>query len=127
MKIELLQGIEGARQARGLAVIIDVFRAFSLECYLFASGAQRVLAVGQEETARRLKRENPGYVLIGERGGAKIPGFEYGNSPYQLREAELSGRTAIHTTSAGTQGLAGAGEAEELVTASLVNARAVAA
>ena len=34
MKIQILQMIEGARKARGLTVVIDVFRAFSLECYL---------------------------------------------------------------------------------------------
>ncbi len=29
---------------KGLAIIIDVFRAFSLECYLFASGADEIIA-----------------------------------------------------------------------------------
>ena len=31
MKIEILECIEGAKKAEGLTVIIDVFRAFSLE------------------------------------------------------------------------------------------------
>ena len=35
MKVKRLQLIEGAKQAEGLTVIIDVFRAFSLECYLY--------------------------------------------------------------------------------------------
>ncbi|SCP99363.1 2-phosphosulfolactate phosphatase [Anaerobium acetethylicum] len=34
IKIEILQLLDGARQAKGLTVIIDVFRAFSLECYI---------------------------------------------------------------------------------------------
>ena len=33
MKIEILQLIEGATRAKGLTVVIDVFRAFSLEAY----------------------------------------------------------------------------------------------
>ncbi len=33
--INILHLIEGAKQAKGLMVIIDVFRAFSLECYLY--------------------------------------------------------------------------------------------
>ena len=35
MKINILHLIEGAKKAEGLTVIIDVFRAFSLECYLY--------------------------------------------------------------------------------------------
>ena len=31
MKIQILECIEGAKKAKGLIVIIDVFRAFSLE------------------------------------------------------------------------------------------------
>ena len=34
IKIKILHLIDGAKQAEGLTVIIDVFRAFSLECYL---------------------------------------------------------------------------------------------
>ena len=34
MEIRILELIEGAKKAEGLTVIIDVFRAFSLECYL---------------------------------------------------------------------------------------------
>jgi len=41
-RIEILHLIDGARSARGLAVIIDVFRAFSLECTLIALGAREV-------------------------------------------------------------------------------------
>ena len=47
MKIEILECIEGAKKAEGLTVIIDVFRAFSLEAYLFSKGALRIIHVGQ--------------------------------------------------------------------------------
>ena len=47
MTIQILHLIEGAKQAEGLAVIIDVFRAFSLEPYLFAAGAERIRPVGR--------------------------------------------------------------------------------
>ena len=36
MEIRILELIEGAKKAEGVTVIIDVFRAFSLECYLYA-------------------------------------------------------------------------------------------
>lgn len=126
MNIEILHLIEGARQARGLTVIIDVFRAFSLECYLYSMGAKAVLPVGQIEEARRLKAENPDAVLIGERRGRMLEGFDFGNSPSAIPAGAIAGRTVIHTTSAGTQGIVNAAGASEILTGSLVNARAIA-
>lgn len=126
MQIELLQTIEGAGKARGLTVIIDVFRAFSLECYLKASGAERLLPVGSVETAWNLKKSHPEYILVGERHGVILPGFDYGNSPSQTEGIDFSGKTLVHTTSAGTQGIVNASGAEEILTGSLVNARAIA-
>ena len=126
MDIQILELLDGARRARGLTVVIDVFRAFSLEAWLFARGAAEIFAVGAESEARRLKAEHPGAVLIGERGGAILPGFDFGNSPSQTRGADFRGKTVIHTTSAGTQGLAGAAGAAEIVAGSLVNAAATA-
>lgn len=126
MQIKILELVEGAKEARGLTVIIDVFRAFSLECYMFDQGATKVYPIGSVEDALKLKREHPEYVSFGERGGAQVEGFEYGNSPAQIAGVDLTGKTCIHTTSAGTQGIVNATEASEIVTASLVNARAVA-
>ena len=39
-QVKILRLIEGAKEARGLTVIIDVFRAFSLECCLYDMGAK---------------------------------------------------------------------------------------
>ena len=89
MNIEIYHLLEGADQAQGLAVVIDVFRAFSLECYLFSRGVQKIYAVGREETAWELKREHPEYLMAGERGGVILPGFEYGNSPSQTEHADF--------------------------------------
>ena len=83
MDIQILELLEGARYAAGLTAVIDVFRAFSLEAWLFARGAGQIFAVGSEETARRMKSVNPDALLIGERGGKILPGFDYGNSPFQ--------------------------------------------
>ena len=126
MTIEILQMIEGAKKAEGCAVIIDVFRAFSLECYMMAGGADKVLPVGSKETAYRLKEEHPDYLLAGERHGAILPGFDLGNSPSQAAGMNLKGKTIIHTTSAGTQGVTNAEHADIILTGSLVNAGAIA-
>lgn len=126
MEIQILELIEGARKAEGLTVIIDVFRAFSLECYLFDRGAKAIYPVGSIEEARALKEANPDYVLIGERGGRKCEGFDFGNSPSQTEGADLTGKCVVHTTSAGTQGIVNAIHADEILTGSLVNAAAIA-
>lgn len=126
MEIQILELIEGARAADGMTVIIDVFRAFSLECFLYDRGAKAVYPVGTVEEAWDMKRAHPEYLLAGERKGRKCDGFDFGNSPSQTAGADLSGKSVIHTTSAGTQGIVNAVHAEEILTGSLVNAKAVA-
>lgn len=125
MGINKLNLLAGARRAEGLAVIIDVFRAFSLACYVFAAGVEKIIPVGEMNRAYRLKENNPEYLLIGEREGKIQPGFDYGNSPSRLKGKNLEGKTVIHTTSAGTQGLVRARRAETVITGSFVNAGAV--
>lgn len=125
MKIEILEFVDGAINATGLTVIIDVFRAFSVECYAFDSGAVRIIATASAEEAFALKRKYTNSVLVGERNEKKIEGFDYGNSPTEILKADLQGKTVIHTTTAGTRGLISATNAEVVLAASFVNARAV--
>jgi 2-phosphosulfolactate phosphatase len=125
MKIEILEFVEGAKNAKGVAVIIDVFRAFSVACYAFDAGAVRVIATGNVEDAFALKKQYQNAVLVGERDEKKIRGFDFGNSPTEIIKADLHGKTVIHTTTAGTQGLVNAQDADLVLTGSLVNAAAI--
>jgi 2-phosphosulfolactate phosphatase len=102
-----------------------VFRAFSVACYAYARGAKRVIPVAELEAALSLKRDHPDYLTIGERGGKKVAGFDFGNSPTEISEVDVRGRTIVHTTSAGTQGLTNASQADVVLTGSLVNAAAI--
>lgn len=126
MKIKILQGVEGAKNATGLAVIIDVFRAFTVEAYLMQNGAQKLLPVGDMKIAYEYQKDHRNCILIGERNGIMLPGFDYGNSPSQIQNIDFSGKTILHTTSTGTQGIASAKNADEIVTGSLVNSKAIA-
>lgn len=126
MKISVLKLKDGARHARGTTVIIDVFRAFSVEAYLFAMGVAEIVPVGEQKTAEELKKADGSVVLIGERNGIKIDGFDYGNSPSQILKGDLEGKKVVHTTSAGTQGIVNAVNADEILVCGLVNARATA-
>ena len=125
MKIEILQLVNGARAARGVAVVIDVFRAFTTACFVIANGAESILAVGDLDRAIKLKAAHPENFLIGERHGAAPPGFDFGNSPADLEHVDFSGHSVIQTTSAGTQGLVNATNADEVITGAFVNAGAV--
>lgn len=123
--IDFLDFVEGARRARGLAIVIDVFRAFSVACYAFDAGAARVHPVADLDTARGLRQAHPDWIAIGERHARRVPGFDLGNSPTEVIAAGLAGRTVVHTTHAGTQGLRAATGADEVLTGSLVNAAAL--
>jgi 2-phosphosulfolactate phosphatase len=126
MEIQILQLLEGAKIATGLTVIIDVFRAFSTACYAVENGAEKIIPVGNIERAYLLKQKNPDFLLMGERNEMKPHGFDFGNSPAQLRHANLAGKTIVHTTSSGTQGIEGAAHVPEIITGSFVNAGAIA-
>lgn len=124
-KVEIADFVAGAREARGLTVIIDVFRAFSVACYAVAGGVGRIHPVAAAEEALALKRDHPDWLLAGERHARKLTGFDFGNSPTEIRAADLAGRTLVHTTHAGTQGLRAAAKSDLVITGSLVNAGAI--
>ncbi len=125
MEIKILQLLEGAQNAKGLTVIIDVFRAFSTACYAFGRGVKCIFPVGDLNTAFAMKKLNPDYILVGERNEQKPEGFDFGNSPSQLLKGNLQGKTMVHTTSSGTQGIANATQAEVILTGGFVNAQAI--
>jgi 2-phosphosulfolactate phosphatase len=126
MRIELLDHVDGARAARGIAVIIDVFRACSTLAVAVARGASRVLPAAAVHEAETLRARLPGALLTGERHGRALPGFDAGNSPTELAARDLRGRVVVHTTHAGTQGLVQATGADEVLTGAFVNLSAVA-
>lgn len=126
MDIEILRLIEGAGQAEGLTVIIDVFRAFSMECYLYALGAKEVRPVGSIEETFAWKDRDSSCILVGERHGRKIDDCDLGNSPSSINPEMIRGKRIIHTTSAGTQGIVNAVRADGIITGSFVNAKAIA-
>ena len=55
----------------------------------------------------------------------KLKDLTLGNSPTEIIKADLTGKTVIQTTTAGTQGLINAVNADVVLTGSLVNAGAI--
>ncbi len=110
--------------ATGVVIAVDVLRAFSTAAFAFSRGANKILPVGTLEEAYQIKARLPDSLALGEVDGKLIPGFDYGNSPTQIRKLDLTGKTLIQRTSAGTQGLVRSGKARHLLAASFCVASA---
>ncbi len=108
-----------------MTVIIDVFRAFTTDAFVMANGAETILPVLTVEEARELRRLHPDWLLMGEREGIKVEGFDYGNSPHEIRDINFKGRTLIQTTGSGTRGIVNAVGADEIILGSFVMAGAI--
>ena len=124
MEIRLASLVDGAVSAAGTVVIIDVFRAFTTAAIAFSRGARRIIMVDDLERALALRAAGAGDYCIGERHGAKPPGFDFGNSPAALSAARLDGKTLIQTTSNGTVGINAARGAERIFASAFVTAEA---
>jgi 2-phosphosulfolactate phosphatase len=125
--VRRLRLLEGAREANGAAVIIDVLRAATTVACALASGAKDVVLVDSAERARELRAtRHPGALLVGEVDGVKIPDFDYDNSPAQMESAPIRGMVIILRTSSGTQGVLAAARADRVFLAGFANARATA-
>jgi 2-phosphosulfolactate phosphatase len=118
--------LETCAAATGVAVAVDVIRAYTTAAYGLAAGAREILLTSTVEEALALRREIPGALAMGEVKGLQPPEFDYGNSPSALAALDLSGRTLIHRTSAGTQGAVRAARASTLFGTSFVVAGATA-
>ncbi|MGD8848258.1 MAG: 2-phosphosulfolactate phosphatase [Anaerolineales bacterium] len=118
--------LDESSRAAGLVVVIDVLRAFSTAAYAFAAGADSIMVVEMLEEAFQLKEHDPDLILIGEKSGWSVEGFDYGNAPSEVIGEDLSGKRMVMRTSAGTQGVVRAKNAETILAAGLVCAKATA-
>lgn len=125
MRIDIYTPDDDPRNIDGFTIVIDVLRAFSVAYYILANHPKKYVIVGSVEQAFRLKGTIDNTVLVGERQGIKIEGFDYGNSPTEIVNADFRGKTVIHTTTAGTKGLLAQKSENEVVVGSFVNAGAM--
>ena len=116
--------LETCGEATGMVVVIDVIRAFTNAAFIFSKGAEKIYPVGTVEEALQFKSQNPGVLVCGEVGGFPPDGFDFGNSPTEVNELDLHGRTVVQLTGAGTQGIVRSIHADKMVAASFVVANA---
>jgi 2-phosphosulfolactate phosphatase len=105
-RVQRLSLLDGARRAEGVAVVIDVYRAFTSAALMLHLGAEKLILVADAAAAVHLQRSQ-GTLAVGEEGGRKVPGFDLGNSPAEVLAAGRGlflGRVVAQRTSAGVQG-----------------------
>ncbi|MDP7587722.1 MAG: 2-phosphosulfolactate phosphatase [SAR202 cluster bacterium] len=124
MEIRLGSLSRDAQEAQGTAIIIDVFRAFTTAAIAFGHGAKEIILFAEPDDALALHKKGVGDFLMGEVGGKKPDGFDFGNSPYEISQVDLTGKTLIQSTRAGTVGVEAASNASEIFLGSFVVAQA---
>lgn len=119
-------GIAGARQARGVVVVIDVLRSFTVSAFALAGGARECLLVPTIDEARAVALRVAGSVICAEEDALPVAGIAISNSPTQIAATDLSGKTLVQRSSAGTPVMNAVREGEAMFAGSLVVARATA-
>ncbi|WP_306607688.1 2-phosphosulfolactate phosphatase [Azonexus sp.] len=122
-----LNRLQNQPGAEDTVVVIDVLRSFTTAAVALAKGAAAIYPVENITQAITLAGQVANPVSVGAIGGGDpVPEFDFGNSPSQLLQADLAGKTVVMSTAAGVRGLQRFRQARQLYAASLVCARATA-
>lgn len=110
-----------------VAIVVDVIRATTTLAVMCDRGCARVLVAGDISAARACAAEHAdeGFLLAGEVGGVRPPGFDFGNSPVELGAANLTEKTLVFSTTNGTRAIHACAGAKAILAGSLRNADAV--
>jgi 2-phosphosulfolactate phosphatase len=129
VEIHLMAGEAGctwAREQQAVAVVVDALRASATITMLLRCGASDVIVVKEVDEAHAYRQVHPATLLVGERGGLKVPGFDYGNSPTEIQHTALHGRQVVFTSTTGAQRLVDCLGASAVVVGTPINATALA-
>lgn len=102
MKVNILDGRKEKTFESSTKVLVDIFRSTSTMPIILARGVPRIIPTSSIKDAKRLKSENPEYVVVGERYGMKVPGFHMNNSPDDALNYDFRERTVVFTSTNGT-------------------------
>jgi 2-phosphosulfolactate phosphatase len=116
-------GLSHAAVHRRTVFVIDILRATTTMCAAMTNGAKAIIPVSSTEEALRLAHTigSKDVLLSGERNCVRIPGFHLGNSPVEMKEDVVRGKTLILTTSNGTNALLACQGAGSIFPAAAVN------
>ena len=116
------RGARAAAREGAAVVVVDAYRASTTIAVLVEKGARVVPVASIEEAAGYPDAD----FRIGERGSAKVKGFDFGNSPTEVLGAEMQpGATVALSTTNGTRVTEAAEGAPAVFSGAFVNARAI--
>lgn len=109
------------------AIAVDVLRATTTMATALAAGAEAVQVFSSIDQLMQVSEQWPfeKRLRAGERGGAKVPGCDLGNSPLDCTPEVVGGRRLFISTTNGTRCLERVQGAKTVLTAALVNRAAV--
>ncbi|MGF1934598.1 MAG: 2-phosphosulfolactate phosphatase family protein [Nostoc sp. ChiQUE02] len=109
------------------AIAVDVLRATSTIATVLAAGGEAVQVFSNLDQLIEVSEKWPSEKRLraGERGGAKVPGFELGNSPLDCTPELVQGRRLFISTTNGTRALQRVQDSPNLLAAALINRAAV--
>ncbi len=117
-------GARSAARAGATVVVVDAFRASTTIAVLVSKGACVVPVASITDAYSYVGAD----FRAGERGSAKVAGFDFGNSPTEIVEAEVPpGSTVVLSTTNGTRVIEAARGAPAILTGAFVNASSLAA
>ncbi len=110
------------------AVVIDVLRATTTISWALKNGADSIQVFADLDLLREsaIKWDANERLMLGERGGKKIEGFDLGNSPLSVTREVVNGKRLFMSTTNGTKSLQKVQHAKHLFAMGLPNRKAVA-
>ena len=110
------------------AVVIDVLRATTTIAWALHNGAEAIQTFADLDELRAQAQSWPEAkrLLVGERGGSKLEGFDLGNSPVAVVSETVRGKRLFMSTTNGTRSLHKVREVACVLTVALPNREAVA-
>lgn len=102
-----------------VVVVIDILRATSSICVAFHHGVKSIVPVSGIDESRAYREK--GFLIGAERNGEMLEGFDLGNSPFSYMDPVVRGRDVALSTTNGTQAIAAAKGAWQLVAGSFLN------
>lgn len=100
-------------------VAIDVLRATTAVCAAFQAGCCEVVPLNSLEALEPYRGN--GYSVAAERGGKKLPGSDYGNSPTEYIALDMSGVRLAYSTTNGTVSILRAADAKLTLVGAFAN------
>lgn len=106
-----------------VTVAIDVLRATTAVCAAFQAGCNTVVPLDSLEAIKGYWEM--GYKAAAERGGKKVDGAEYGNSPTEYLRHDMTGVKLAYSTTNGTVCILRGADAELTLVGSFANLTAL--